>query len=117
MGEKRFQRDHHKGRFKVLEHTSHIGLTYVTTLLLPFQSMTVRVYKRFAEGFDSIFVVHDYANEEASILDFSSECSTVTPILAYPPNKFFPINEKLPSTKVYFKSQPVRGLIVLKCSA
>lgn len=77
----------------------------------------VRVFKRFAEGFDSIYVVIKGSRNTATILDFSKDCTKITPIFEYPVrNPLLPINAELPNTKVYIGSVLGESLYLFKCA-
>uniref|UniRef100_A0A5K3EI40 Aamy domain-containing protein n=1 Tax=Mesocestoides corti TaxID=53468 RepID=A0A5K3EI40_MESCO len=76
---------------------------------------SVEVFKRSAAGFDSVVVVMVDA-DGFSVVDFTSECATLVPVVVYPPNELFPIGEALSSVKVYFKPASCKTVYVFKCA-
>ncbi|KAM3171327.1 hypothetical protein ACTXT7_016830 [Hymenolepis weldensis] len=76
------------------------GSFNLTTDLAPWVSM----FKRSAPGFDSVFVVMVRSGGISSVIDFSANCSALTPLVVYPPNSAFEPGVEISSLKVYFKS-------------
>ena len=74
------------------------------------------MFKRSAEGFDSVVVVMMRSSEMDSVVDFSSECSSLVPLVVYPPSNVFTTGEELPSMKVYFTSGSEDTVYVFKCA-
>lgn len=72
---------------------------------------------RSAIGFDSIVVVMVGTDGGSSVLDFSSDCSFLVPLVVYPPNDALATGVQLSSLKVYFKSTKECNLYVFKCGA
>ncbi|KAM7543125.1 hypothetical protein Aperf_G00000016221 [Anoplocephala perfoliata] len=77
-------------------------------------SPSVDVFKRDAPGFDSIFVVMVKSGGVNSVIDFSSHCSVLTPLVVYPPNDAIVPEVEMSNLKVYFKSLPEDSLYVFK---
>ncbi|VDM35237.1 unnamed protein product [Hydatigera taeniaeformis] len=75
----------------------------------------VEVFKRSATGFDSIVVVMVGTEGGSSVLDLSSDCSSLVPLVVYPPSDAFATGVELSSLKVYFQSGKECSLYVFKC--
>ncbi|VDL38474.1 unnamed protein product [Hymenolepis diminuta] len=80
-------------------------------------SKSISIFKRSAPGFDSVFVVMVRSGGSSSVIDFSANCSSLTPLVVYPPNSAFEPGVEIPNLKVYFKSSPEDNLYVFKCVA
>lgn len=74
-------------------------------------------FKRSATGFDSIIVLMTPPNSNSTVVDFSSKCSSIAPLLVFPPIDAFKIGMKVPDLKVYIKSMEEPNLYVFKCVA
>ncbi|VDO08448.1 unnamed protein product [Rodentolepis nana] len=91
------------------------GSFNLTKDLAPSDSFTI--FKRSAPGFDSIFVVMVRPGAANSVIDFSTHCSSLTPLVVYPPNSAFKPEVKMFSLKVYFASTSENNLYVFSCVA
>lgn len=77
----------------------------------------MELFERSAVGFDSVMVVIVPPSSESTLEDFQPKCSTLVPLVVYPPNDVFTMGEEITNMKVYFKSSKEATLYVFKCIA
>ncbi|VDM23934.1 unnamed protein product [Hydatigera taeniaeformis] len=96
------------------EYPSLLWGSLNATMNVP-KAKDVEVFKRSATGFDSIVVVMVGTEGGSSVLDLSSDCSSLVPLVVYPPSDAFATGVELSSLKVYFQSGKECSLYVFKC--
>ncbi|KAL5969675.1 Neutral and basic amino acid transport protein rBAT [Taenia solium] len=99
------------------EYPSLLWGSLIYTPLNYSETPLVEVFKRSATGFDSIIVVtvRDFGRD--TVINFSSECSVLVPLLVYPPNDAFKVGVETSNLKVYFKPFYQPSLYVFRCIA
>ncbi|VDK34381.1 unnamed protein product [Taenia asiatica] len=75
----------------------------------------VEAFKRSATGFDSIIVVTARASGRDTVINISSDCSVLVPLLVFPPNDAFKVGVESSNLKVFFKSVQQPTLYVFRC--
>lgn len=76
----------------------------------------MEIFKRNATGFDSIVIALLKEETPSVVVDLSSTCTSLTPLLVYPANALIEKDQTLLNTKIYFSAPTSDALYVFKCT-